>query len=86
MTVRDAEQLREHRVEPSKADAREAQSLPIETLGAGQVSDDATDAQDAHGSYFSRSAIRSATRRALAMIVNVGFTAPIEGKKLASVT
>src|SRR6185437_14622734 len=32
----------------------------------------------------SRSAIRSATRSALAIIVSVGFTAPIDGKKLAS--
>jgi len=32
----------------------------------------------------SRSLILSATRRALAMMVKVGFTAPIEGKKLAS--
>jgi hypothetical protein len=28
--------------------------------------------------------IRSATRSALAMMVSVGFTAPIDGKKLAS--
>ena len=34
----------------------------------------------------SRDAILSATRRALATMVSVGFTAPIEGKKLASVT
>jgi hypothetical protein len=30
--------------------------------------------------------ICSATRKALAMMVSVGFTAPIDGKKLASVT
>ena len=33
-----------------------------------------------------RSLMRSATRMALAMMVSVGFTAPIEGKKLASTT
>ena len=33
-----------------------------------------------------RCLMRSATRRALAMMVRVGFTAPMEGKKLASVT
>ncbi len=36
--------------------------------------------------YPSRSAMCSPTRKALAMIVRVGLTAPIEGKKLASVT
>jgi hypothetical protein len=34
----------------------------------------------------SRAAIRSATRIALAMMVRVGFTAPIEGMKLPSTT
>ena len=34
----------------------------------------------------SRPLMWSATRSALAMMVSVGFTAPIEGKKLASVT
>ena len=33
-----------------------------------------------------RALIRSATRKALAMMVRVGFTAPMDGKKLASVT
>jgi len=33
-----------------------------------------------------RSLIRPATRRTLTMMVSVGFTAPIDGKKLASVT
>src|SRR6516164_4661307 len=33
-----------------------------------------------------RSAIRSATRRALAIIVSAGFTAPDDGKKLPSTT
>ncbi len=36
--------------------------------------------------YARRAEITSATRRALAMIVNVGLTAPMDGKKLASVT
>lgn len=35
--------------------------------------------------YFRRTAIWSPTRRALATMVSVGFTAPMEGKKLASV-
>src|SRR6185437_1639873 len=34
---------------------------------------------DRGGAHFSRSAIRSATRSALAMIVSVGLTAPIAG-------
>lgn len=40
----------------------------------------------ADGGFYApkRSLMRSATRRALAMMVSVGFTAPIEGKKLAS--
>ncbi len=38
------------------------------------------------GARHSRSLMMSATRSALAMIVSVGFTAPIDGKKLASVT
>jgi len=37
-----------------------------------------------HGRHFSRSLIRSATRSALATMVSVGLTAPIDGKKLAS--
>ena len=45
-----------------------------------------TDMFDPKRPYPSRSLSRSATRSALAMIVSVGFTAPIEGKKLASVT
>ena len=47
------------------------------------VSDDERDDCRRH---HSRSLMISATRSALAMIVSVGFTAPIEGKKLASVT
>jgi hypothetical protein len=35
---------------------------------------------------FIRASIRSATRSEFAMMVSVGFTAPIEGKKPASVT
>ena len=38
------------------------------------------------GRYQNRSAIPSATRSAFAMIVSVGLTAAIDGKKLASVT
>lgn len=34
--------------------------------------------------HISRPLMRSATRSALAMIVSVGLTAPIDGKKLAS--
>jgi hypothetical protein len=34
----------------------------------------------------SRALMWSATRRAFAMIVSVGFTAPMEGKKLPSAT
>src|SRR6185437_16419424 len=44
--------------------------------------DIADDQRDDRGcAHFRRSAIRSATRKALAMIVSVGLTAPIAGKK-----
>jgi hypothetical protein len=36
--------------------------------------------------YFSLPAMCSPTRNAFAMIVKVGLTAPMDGKKLASVT
>jgi hypothetical protein len=45
------------------------------------VADDSATTRRRH----SRSLMMSATRSALAMIVSVGFTAPIDGKKLASV-
>ena len=45
----------------------------------------ADDERDDGRRRHSRSLMMSATRSALAMIVSVGFTAPIEGKKLASV-
>jgi hypothetical protein len=38
-----------------------------------------------HVGVHQRPLMMSATRSALAMIVNVGLTAPMEGKKLASV-
>lgn len=42
--------------------------------------------QDELAAYFSRSINRSPTLRALAIIVNAGLTAALDGKKLPSTT
>ena len=41
---------------------------------------------DLRSHHARRSLMMSATRKALAMMVSVGLTAPMDGKKLASVT
>ena len=60
-----------------------AGAVGIRAVGVGAVRRVAV-AQDV--AHARRSLMWSATRRALAMMVSVGFTAPMEGKKLASVT
>ena len=67
-----------------------AKTVIASAVRAIEVRHNAADPEDAlavKGFHApSRSPIWSATRRALAMMVSVGFTAPMEGKKLASVT
>ena len=85
-----AERTQQGRVQWPTGQPAEAERVGIENLRAVEVRHDPADPQNAPGVQGfhapSRSRIRSATRSALAMMVSVGFTAPIEGKKLASVT
>ena len=78
------------RVERPAEQTTETERIGVEDLRAVEIGHHAADPQKALGLQGfhtpNRSPIRSATRRALAMMVSVGFTAPIEGKKLASVT
>jgi hypothetical protein len=68
-------------------DGREAERRAVKTLRAREIRHDSADAQDPLRPHLPRrAAMPSATRSALAMIVSVGFTAPMEGKKLASTT
>lgn len=70
--------------------ALEIENLPIERRNARDVadgqSDPATHRTRVRNRHEKRLLMMSPTRSALAMMVSVGFTAPLETKKLASTT
>jgi len=65
---------------------RQAQERCIESSRARHVADGQCDARALHAHHDKRPRMWSATRKALAMMVSVGFTAPLLGKKLPSTT
>ena len=77
-------EVRHHPADSYDAGRAAAPPAQRQEADAGQQNQRAE--SGAHCQATSRSRMRSPTRSALAMMVSVGFTAPMEGKKLASVT